>query len=77
MDKSEFLKLETDFLGHVICKDGVKPNPSKIAAIEKYPLPKTTTEIKRFLGLLGYYRKFIPNFAKLTKPLTQCLKKRF
>lgn len=75
MDKSEFLKLETDFLGHVICKDGVKPNPNKIAAIEKYPLPKTTTEIKRFLGLLGYYRKFIPNFAKLTKPLTQCLKK--
>lgn len=75
MDKSEFLKLETEFLGHVICKDGVKPNPDKIAAIQRYPLPKTTTEIKRFLGLLGYYRKFIPNFAKLTKPLTQCLKK--
>jgi hypothetical protein len=75
MDKSEFLKLETEFLGHVICKDGVKPNPNKIVAIQNYPIPKTTTEIKRFLGLLGYYRKFIPNFAKLTKPLTQCLKK--
>lgn len=75
MDKSEFLKLETSFLGHVICREGVKPNPDKIAAIEKYPLPKTTTEIKRFLGLLGYYRKFIPDFARLTKPLTQCLKK--
>lgn len=75
MDKSEFLKLETEFLGHVICKDGVKPNPNKINAIENYPIPKTPTEIKRFLGLLGYYRKFIPNFANLTKPLTQCLKK--
>lgn len=75
MDKSEFLKLETEFLGHVICKEGVKPNPNKIKAIEKYPLPKTPTEIKRFLGLLGYYRKFIPDFARLTKPLTQCLKK--
>lgn len=75
MDKSEFLKLETNFLGHVICRDGVKPNPDKIKAIQNYPIPKTPTEIKRFLGLLGYYRKFIPDFARLTKPLTQCLKK--
>lgn len=75
MDKSEFLKLETAYLGHVIGKDGIKPNPDKIAAIKKYPLPKTTTEIKRFLGLLGYYRKFIPDFAKIAKPMTQCLKK--
>lgn len=75
LDKSEFLKLETDFLGHVISADGVKPNPEKIKAISKYPIPKTPTEIKRFLGLLGYYRKFIPDFARITKPLTQCLKK--
>lgn len=75
MDKSEFLKLETEFLGHVVCKDGVKPNPNKICTITNYPLPKSTTEIKRFLGLLGYYRKFIPDFARITKPLTQCLKK--
>lgn len=75
MDKSEFLKLETEFLGHLISNEGVKPNPSKIQAIQNYPLPKTSTEIKRFLGLLGYYRKFIPDFARVTKPLTQCLKK--
>lgn len=75
LDKSEFLKLETAYLGHIISKDGIKPNPDKIAAIKKFPLPKTATEIKRFLGLLGYYRKFIPDFAKITKPMTQCLKK--
>jgi hypothetical protein len=75
MDKSEFLKLETAYLGHVISKDGVKPNPDKISAIKNYPLPKTPTEIKRFLGLIGYYRKFIPNFARIAKPMTQCLKK--
>lgn len=75
LDKSEFLKLETEFLGHVICREGVKPNTNKIHAIKNYPLPKSTTEIKRFLGLLGYYRKFIPNFARVTKALTQCLKK--
>lgn len=75
MDKSEFLKLETAYLGHIISKDGIKPNPDKIRAIEKFPIPKTATEIKRFLGLLGYYRKFIPDFARITKPMTQCLKK--
>lgn len=75
MDKSEFLKLETAYLGHIISKDGIKPNPDKITAIQRFPLPKTATEIKRFLGLLGYYRKFIPDFARITKPMTQCLKK--
>jgi hypothetical protein len=75
MDKSEFLKLETAYLGHVISNDGIKPNPDKIAAIIKYPIPKTSKQIKQFLGLLGYYRKFIPDFARITKPLTSCLKK--
>lgn len=75
MDKSEFLKLETAYLGHIISKDGIKPNPDKIEAIQKFPLPKNATEIKRFLGLLGYYRKFIPDFARITKPMTSCLKK--
>lgn len=75
MDKSEFLKLETAYLGHIISKEGIKPNPDKIAAIQRFPIPKTATEIKRFLGLLGYYRKFIPDFARITKPMTQCLKK--
>lgn len=75
MDKSEFLKLETAYLGHIISGDGIKPNPDKISAILKYPIPKTSKEIKQFLGLLGYYRKFIPDFARTTKPLTQCLKK--
>jgi transposase InsO family protein len=75
MDKSEFLKLETAYLGHIIGKDGIKPNPDKISVINNYPIPKSPKEIKQFLGLLGYYRKFIPDFAKITKPLTKCLKK--
>jgi hypothetical protein len=75
MDKSEFLKLETAYLGHVITREGIKPNPEKIVAIQKYPIPKTPKEIKQFLGLIGYYRKFIPDFSRVTKPFTQCLKK--
>lgn len=75
LDKSEFIKREVAYLGHIVTPEGVKPNPGKIKAIKGYPIPKTTKEIKSFLGLLGYYRKFIPDFAKLTKPLTLCLKK--
>lgn len=75
LDKCEFLKTEVSFLGHVITPEGIKPSKSKINAILNYPKPTTTKEIKSFLGLIGYYRKFIPNFAKLTKPFTNCLKK--
>ena len=75
LDKSEFLHKEVAFLGHIITSEGVKPNPDKIKAIKSYPIPQTKTEIKSFLGLLGYYRKFIKDFAKLTKPFTECLKK--
>lgn len=75
LDKSEFLQREVAFLGHIITPEGVRPNPDKIHAIKNYPLPKSETEIKQFLGLLGYYRKFIRDFAKITKPFTKCLKK--
>nr|XP_049702875.1 uncharacterized protein LOC126055956 [Helicoverpa armigera] len=76
LDKSEFLRKEVLYLGHTITKDGLKPNDDKINAVLNYPLPKTTTEIKSFLGLVGYYRRFIKDFAKITQPLTACLKKR-
>lgn len=75
LDKSEFLRKEVAYLGHIVTPNGVKPNPGKIYSIQNYPMPKTTKQIKRFLGLLGYYREFIKDFASLTKPLTKCLKK--
>ena len=75
LDKCEFLSKEVAYLGHIITPEGVKPNPDKIKAVLKYPIPKTPKEIKAFLGLVGYYRRFIKDFAKLTKPLTRCLKK--
>jgi len=72
--KSEFLKKEIEYLGHVISADGIKPNPNKLTAIKNFTLPKTRKEIKSFLGFLGYYRKFIRDFARITKPLTAQLK---
>lgn len=75
LDKSEFLHKEIAFLGHLVTSDGVKPNPDKIRAIQNFPVPRTEKQIKSFLGLMGYYRKFIPNFANATKPMTECLRK--
>lgn len=76
LDKCEFLRKEVLYLGHTITRDGLKPNDDKIQAVLDFPLPKTTTEIKSFLGLVGYYRRFIQDFSKVTQPLTACLKKR-
>ena len=74
-DKCEFLRKEVAYLGHIISNEGVKPNPDKVQAVQSFPVPKTCKDIKSFLGLAGYYRRFIPNFSKITKPLTSLLKK--
>lgn len=75
LDKSEFLRKEVPFLGHIVTPDGIRPNPDKVKAVESYPIPKTPKEIKSFLGLIGYYRRFIADFAKIVSPFTKCLKK--
>lgn len=74
-DKCEFLRKEVVYLGHVISETGVKPDPQKIEAVQQFPTPKTAKNIKQFLGLAGYYRRFIPDFSKISKPLTSLLKK--
>lgn len=75
VDKCEFLRKEVAYLGHIISEKGVKPNPDKIQAILNIKTPKNQKDIKSFLGLVGYYRKFIPKFAHISKPLTKLLKK--
>ncbi|KAL6424939.1 hypothetical protein ACFW04_010072 [Cataglyphis niger] len=74
-DKCEFLCREVAYLGHIIGADGVKPDPNKIKSISEFPIPKNEKNIKQFLGLAGYYRRFIPQFSKTAKPLTDLLKK--
>jgi transposase InsO family protein len=63
------------YLGHVITDKGVQPNPDKVKAVTDFPAPRNTKEMKSFLGLVGYYRRFIEGFSKVTKPLTSLLKK--
>lgn len=75
LDKCEFFRNEVQFLGHTVTKDGVLPNEDKIKIIREWPIPKNVKEIRQFLGTLGYYRRFIKDFAKLVKPLTNLLRK--
>jgi len=69
------LKTELSYLGHVVSGEGVKPDPHKIQAINEFPIPRNKMDVKSFLGLAGYYRKFIPQFSKIVKPLNDLLKK--
>lgn len=74
-EKCEFLRKEVAYLGHIISDEGVKPNPEKIRAVSGFPVPKCPKEVKSFLGLASYYRRFISNFSKSIKPLASFLKK--
>lgn len=74
-DKCEFLRKEVSYLGHIITDEGVKPNPEKTRAVQEFPIPKCPKDVKSFLGLVSYYRRFIPNISKIAKPLTNLLKK--
>lgn len=63
------------YLGHIVSRDGVSPDPSKLEAINKFPVPKNVSELKSFLGLAGYYRKFVQNYSAIVHDLTQLTKK--
>lgn len=74
VDKCTFLAKETEFLGHVVTAEGIKPNPEKLKAIDKIALPKTQKEIKSFLGITGFYRRFIKDYSKIAHHLIKYLK---
>jgi hypothetical protein len=73
--KCAFWLKEVPFLGHVISTKGIAVDPSKVQEVLDWKSPKSVTQIRSFLGLVGYYRRFIPKFSKITKPMTQLLEK--
>ena len=69
--KVKFQVKEVKYCGHIISKDGLKPSPDHIKPILDMPTPTTKEEVRRFLALVGYVQKFVPNLSKKSKPLRQ------
>ena len=71
--KCKWCQPEVDFLGYVVGRDGIKPNPAKLRAITEFPAPTDLSSLRSFLGLATYYRRFIRSFSTLASPLNQLL----
>ena len=75
LEKCCFFKKHIQYLGHLISAEGIQPLPEKLESIAKMPAPKNPKEVKQFFGLVGYYRKFVPRFADISRVLTHLTKK--
>eukprot|EP00253_Pinus_taeda_P011330 PITA_11330 len=73
--KCDFFKEEIQYLGHVITKEGIAVDPEKIKTIMEWPIPKDVADIRSFMGLAGYYRRFVEGFSRITYPITSLQKK--
>jgi hypothetical protein len=75
LSKCDFWLREIKFLGHTISQDGISVDPKKVQEVMDWKPPTTVRQIQSFLGLAGYYRRFIPDFSRIAKPMTELLKK--
>ncbi|XP_027933807.1 uncharacterized protein LOC114189438 [Vigna unguiculata] len=75
LSKCEFLLNEVQFLGHVISAQGIVVDPAKIETVVKWERPQTITEVRSFLGLASYYKRFVEGFSKMVSPSTQLTRK--
>ena len=74
--KCDFWLKEVSFIGHIVFAEGIRVNPAKIEAVVSWKLPRNVTEVRSFLGLVGYYRRFVKGFSVIASLLTKLLRKR-
>lgn len=75
-EKSEFFKRKIHYLGHIVAASGIHTDPEKVKSILAIPIPKNITDLRRFMGVISWYRRFIPDCSTLTQPLTRLLHKK-
>jgi hypothetical protein len=75
LSKCSFAQESLDYLGHIISRHGVATDPTKVLAVQQWPVPKNGRQVRGFLGLTGYYRKFIQNYSLISRTLSDLLKK--
>ena len=73
--KCHFIKEKIEYLGHIISRDGIQPNPEKVRAIQTLDPPTTVRGVRSYLGMVGYFRQYIQGFSELARPLTRLTKK--
>ena len=71
--KCTFFQEKVKYIGHIVSKDGIEHDPTKIEKVTNWPHPTTPEEVRQFLGFIGYYRKFVKDFSKITRPLTDLM----
>jgi hypothetical protein len=75
LSKCSFYQKQIHYLGHIISKDGIEVDPEKVAVVREWSAPKSVTEVRSFMGLAGYYRRFIGGFSKIEHPITSLQRK--
>ena len=72
--KCEFAQTQLVYLGYLIDKDGMRPNPRKVEAVKQFPVPRTVRDVRSFLGITSYFRRFILNYARISKPISDLVR---